>query len=381
MNRDPRVVRAARLAAVLLAVAGGGAAATAGAAPAAARATAPGAARVATISCPIDQADEVFMPYVDAGNGRNAGVMRIAADGTRSVLSDNHAVSGQPKFGEPARVTVEPDGSVVVLDLSPFDPTLIRVDPATGTRTLVTSNASPAGHPNFGYPQAVAAEPDGNLLVVDWETFSGNNGGVIRVDPATGTRTVMSKDGDPWGHPNFDGPVAVAVAHDGTVYALDGDRTHLGANPVLMRIDPATGARTLVSSNTSPAGGPVFEDVGSIAVDAWGDVLVLDRSRSGAYGRILRVDAATGERRIVSGPVDGTGPKLLSPRDIVVDPCGNVLVADSSAHAIYRVDESTGNRTLFSDDTYPGSVPAVDAWTALAVHTVPIPVPMPTLHP
>jgi DNA-binding beta-propeller fold protein YncE len=97
-------------------------------------------------------------------------------------------------FVDPRGLAVEADGNILIADPDAFDGGggVIRVNPETGTQTKVSSGNM------FVAPLGVAVEADGNILVVDSEAFSGN-GGVIRVNPQTGTQTKVSSGGGPAG--------------------------------------------------------------------------------------------------------------------------------------------------------------------------------------
>ena len=86
---------------------------------------------------------------------------------------------------------------------------VIRVDPQTGDRTLVSGRCvdppmctisiggGPIGSgPVLTSPRAIAVEADGSLVVVD-EGFrvTGGFDTVIRVDPVTGDRTIVDFEG------------------------------------------------------------------------------------------------------------------------------------------------------------------------------------------
>src|SRR5215218_7580612 len=87
-----------------------------------------------------------------------------------------------------AGVTLNP-GDVVIADQmsqgsSTADGRLIRVDPATGQQTLITSGGLLAD------PNKVVRDSAGNLLVADFN--SGGSGAIIKVDPVTGVQTSMT---------------------------------------------------------------------------------------------------------------------------------------------------------------------------------------------
>ena len=91
-------------------------------------------------------------------------------------------------------------GDILVADDSGFGGGVIGVDPASGARTTVSANDAPTGTPGFEAPHGVALEADGDILVADPTAFGGT-GGVIRVDPATGARTMVSANDGAAGEP------------------------------------------------------------------------------------------------------------------------------------------------------------------------------------
>jgi len=138
----------------------------------------------------------------------------------------------------PFGIAVEADGHLVV-----FDGTLksvIRVDAHTGNLTLV-SGQGVGGGPPFIRPAGIAVEADGQLIVMDsGGLFFGHPAAVVRVDPHTGNRTMVS-DATHGGGPPFLNPVGIAVEADGQLIVVD---SHLEA---VVRVDPHTGDRTIVS--------------------------------------------------------------------------------------------------------------------------------------
>jgi sugar lactone lactonase YvrE len=301
----------------------------------------------------------------------NGMVLRVdPGPGTRTLLSDNHTPVGGPDFQAPTGIALDAAGNLIVAENfeTPVDglssPSIIRVDRVTGARTLVSGNTTHAG-PALVYPWGLAIEADGDILVADPVAFPQGQGGLWRVDPDTGARTALSRNGSPAGAVSFHGPSDVAVAPNGDVYVVD--------DVGVLRVDPATGARTRVSRNNSPAGAPTFADPQYLTVDAAGDILVSDPGAD----RIIRVDPVTGVRTTVSdnaNPVGGPTFQLLG--DLVPD-CGDILVVDTAGGAVLRVDANTGVRTTVSDDTTPG--PTFGFAFGIAVrHTVACPLaPLP----
>ena len=88
---------------------------------------------------------------------------------------------------------------------------LFQVDPSTGRRTLLSDFGNPAQGPTGNTPTGVAVEAGGTLLVVDWAAGTGGLGALFRVDPGTGTRSLLSDFGKPAHGPRGNKPRGVAV--------------------------------------------------------------------------------------------------------------------------------------------------------------------------
>jgi streptogramin lyase len=149
--------------------------------------------------------------------------------------------------------------------------------------------------------------------------------------------------------PGMLAPRDVVVEASGDFLVVDG-----GFAAAVVRIDAVTGDRTIVS-NADTGTGPAFTNsIRTIAIEASGDVVVID-SLSDA---IIRVDTTTGDRTIVSDAGTGAGPEFPFMQDIAVEASGDLVVTDLSLDAVIRVDPVTGDRTiiskLFSVGTGPG---------------------------
>ena len=84
---------------------------------------------------------------------------------------------------------------------------VLRADPTTGAVSEVSRNGAQGRY--FVHPYDLAVERDGNLLVVDMGAFAVDprqrvaDGAVIRVDPASGRQSLVSRGGalvDPAGN-------------------------------------------------------------------------------------------------------------------------------------------------------------------------------------
>ena len=306
---------------------------------------------------------DILVADFNAFSGSNGGVMRVnPITGARTRVSENDAPMGAPHFFNPGDVALEADGNLLVADYDAFADMgggLIRVDPATGMRTTLSANGAPAGGPSFSAPSGMAVAPNGNILVVDRSAFGGG-GGVIRVDQTTGARTPVSENAAPAGLPNFEEPAGIALAPNGDI--LVADENAFGGSGGIIRVDPVTGARTTLSANGSPAGGPSFEQPVSIAIAPGGDLFVIDEDAYGGTGGVMRVDATTGARTTISANGEATGGALFrQPYGIALAPSGHILVADfdafDDAGGLLRVDPTTGARTVLSSNGAPAGGP------------------------
>ena len=269
-------------------------------------------------------------------------------------------------FGAPVGIAVEANNTLVVVDAvvpdsnGLFSPAVLRVDPGTGSRTVVSSNFTPDSDALLRFPYSIAVEPSGSLALVDVGDFAATLPRVVRVDPVSGSRTVLVGEDDRRGNGSrFDIPRDVAVETDGTLWVLDAGLDIFGndTDPRVLRVNPATGERTVVSANLD--GDDVFfGDPVRIVVEPAGTLVVLDRNASDVFGfsspALLRVNPATGERTVVSSNFSAGDVFFGDPVGIAVQGDGTLWVLDRNARnsfgffgpAVLRVDPATGERTL-----------------------------------
>jgi hypothetical protein len=178
---------------------------------------------------------------------------------------------------------------------------------------------------------------------------------IVRVDPATGDRAIISgctnsTCGSTTGSgPLFDQPFGIAVANDGGII--------VGESFGLVRVDPTSGDREAISGcsdlacTTTIGSGPLFSRAGELEIETSGDIVIVDGIRS-----LLRVDPTTGNRSVVSGCNDaacnatiGGGPEFSDQLfGLEVLASGDFLVVDSGLQAVFLVDGTTGDRSIAS---------------------------------
>jgi len=265
--------------------------------------------------------------------------MAFIVCGCRAPAGDRTPVNGGPAFEAPLGIAVEADGNLVVVDIDLKR--VLRVNPVNGTRSIV-SDAGRGSGPCFETVWDIAVEDDGSLMVVDSGLHALN--AVLRVDPVSGDRSIVSGGGTGSGTPFGQGPIAIAVEAGGSLVVLDQDLE------AVVRVNPASGARSVLSGS-GRGSGPAFSAPTGIAVEADGGLVIVDNGLEA----VLRVDPVSGDRVIVSDSGTGSGPSFKVPWDIAVEADGQLVVADRMLKAVLRVDPANGNRSILSDaDTGSG---------------------------
>jgi hypothetical protein len=192
---------------------------------------------------------------------------------------------------------VEPTGDILVLDFVPgtADRRLVRIA-LTGARSVLSS-------PRVG--GGVALGDLDRVRVVGGTIYLVGRGGVLSVDPGTGRRSLVSGSGRGAG-PAFALPTSLTSdATTSSIVVLDQTAGGAGA---LIRVDLATGDRSVLSSNTAPTGTPLFDGPYDVVRDACTNTFsVLHSASAAALGEVVTVDGATGVRNLF-GAYTAAGP-------------------------------------------------------------------------
>jgi Ca2+-binding RTX toxin-like protein len=260
----------------------------------------------------------------------NGGVIRVYLEagpnnvaGARILQSDNSDPPGAPRFANPDGLAIAgPEVFAVNRSTSYADTeargSLIQVgDEDTGRTTVSDNDIGDPNAPEFDSPTDVVPDALSDSFFVSNPAQCCEDPGVLRVDAQSGARTTLT-DTSTGGGPALVQPVSLAQEADGSILVAD-TGAFLGGG--LIRVDRTTGARSTVSSNASPQGGPSFAAPLGIAVEGDGDILVADGEAFGGTGGVIRVDAKTGVRTGVSSntsPVQG--PSFVEPISVVVEP-------------------------------------------------------------
>ena len=248
-----------------------------------------------------------------------------------------------------------------------FHPTgLYRVNTTTGAHALLSDFENPAQGPVATHPREMAQEPSGHLLVVTNEHVGGlgNQVAIFRVNPATGARTILCDVADPASGYVFSSIGDVAVGPSGRIYVVGSD---FGVGQVVAQVNPITGHRTVVSDLQDATQGPVGSGFTHLAVEASGDLLLL---LPGVLSDdVVRIDPITGQRTVVTSIYDPS--ENMSHRDLAVESSGAVLVLSYRTGSpaplvlvppkITRVDPASAAHALVSDYADPAQGPTYGA--------------------
>ena len=169
-----------------------------------------------------------------AGSGQGELVRINPQTGVRTSLTNFGA--GPFQGSNPTSVAVEATGQILVTDEGHPSTTplglLYRIDPQTGARIILSDFNTGA---NTGRePEGVVLEAGGQILVVDKHAGPLTRGQLFRIDPQTGTRTILTDFGvgtnqgsDPLavavvpGHTTVDDTVAPTIVCDAAAGAWD----------------------------------------------------------------------------------------------------------------------------------------------------------------
>ncbi|MCE2486323.1 MAG: beta-propeller fold lactonase family protein [Desulfurellaceae bacterium] len=285
-------------------------------------------------------------------------------------------------------LTVEPDRVQ--------HPAIIRIDPNSGNRTILSDVHTPTRQdlsgaetegdetltdpgPTWLIPQGLTIEPNGQIAVTD-----AGREALIRVDPVTGRRQAFAGSGSSLVRPNgvaaypqesgLDRTLVIADSGRSGVYELNGSRTIISnrefedepeqvdlKDPFGIAVESScteddcrvvvadAGLRAIVRLDRRTEERTIISDEGwmtpvDIDVAADGQLFVVDVG----LNAIVRVDPTNGSRAIVSGAGTGDGPAFQRVRALAIEPDGRLAVVDEGARTVLRVDPRSGERRIIS---------------------------------
>ena len=216
---------------------------------------------------------------------------------------------------------------------------IFAIDLANGNRTVLSDSSTGVGAAiaSLSFGRGLALDSNRNRLVF----ASGNSLSMVAVDLSNGDRSILVDIG------NTPGRVAIDA---------DTNRATLIIGPTLSELNLDTGSLTLLSANAGPGTGTDFAFPADVVVDFANDrAVVLD----GGAG-LLSVAVGSGNRSVISDSVTGSGPLWGFADAVDVDfSADRGYVVDDAGTAVYRVDLSTGDRVIISDNAGTGVGPSI----------------------
>jgi uncharacterized protein (TIGR03437 family) len=232
----------------------------------------------------------------------SSGVVTIiAGSGTSPYFGGDGGPATAAQLYSPSQIAVDSAGNWYVSDTS--NNRIRMITPAGVISTVAGTGAAGfsgdsgiATAAQFNSPRGIAIDGSNNLYVAD----SGNN--AVREITAAGTITSIAGQ--------LNNPASVAIDAQGSVYIAD------SGNNRIVRVTASGTASGFAKIN-----GPL-----AVAVDASGNVVVADASQ------IWKVAADGTPSSLITG--------LTSPAGLAFASDGTLLIADTGANAIRRLDTS-----------------------------------------
>lgn len=288
-------------------------------------------------SVAVGQARQIFvtdMTSGDPGGGLHGGVLFQVNPhtGKRTVLSnfDQGEIRGLFSYG----LAVDAKGRVIAnLDRSGLDRSglpaleprsavprsaLVRVDPKTDERALITDLTNPAqGVTEFDrLITDLAIERSGKILL-GTATMSGSlDAAIFRVRPVTGHRKLRSDfanaaQGADAADLSF--TTGLAIETSGQILVASGGGYIAAPRNLLLRIDPKTGQRTVLSDFDRPEQGHLGAYLHGVAVEKFGKIIVGAISSPFDTYALFRVNPKTGRRALLSNSDNpAQGPPFIA---------------------------------------------------------------------
>ena len=224
--------------------------------------------------------DDMQAPFwvVMAPNG-DALVSDQAGTIWRIPRIDNQPIEPLSVGGAPYSLAIAPDGMLFAVDTS--EGRIVRIDPSTGEQTPIQEAGS------FFDPQGMTIAPDGKIYVVERgdDAVVGDES-VLEIDPTSGNflRTFTWAD--------FVRPKGITFLN-GRLLVTDADS--FDKNGALFSLNADGGWRVLSDATA-------FNNPQAAAIDADGQIIVTDRGNVDTTGdeRIFRVNPATGAATLIT---------------------------------------------------------------------------------
>jgi hypothetical protein len=295
------------------------------------------------------------------------GIVTTAAGNGSAGYSGDGGPATNASLSYPDGVASDGSGNLFIADSG--NNVIRKVDP-NGTITTTAGNSSagysgdggPATNASLSYPEGVALDSSGNLLIAD----SGNN--VIRKVDTNGIITTVagngsagySGDGSPATNASLSGPYSVALGTLGRLFISD------AGNQRIREVD-TNGIITTVAGNGSAdysgdgglAANASLYYPADVASDVYGDLFIADEQnniiRKVDTNGIITTVAGNGIAGYSGDGGAATNTSLGGPYGVALDICGNLFIADTFNDRVREVTLFASYPTLMLNNVTPSN--------------------------
>jgi DNA-binding beta-propeller fold protein YncE len=295
-------------------------------------------------------------------------ISTVAGTGAQGYAGDGSAAT-QALLNNPFDLAFDPDGNLCFSDT--YNHCIRRIDARTGIISTIAGtgeagfagDGGPATQAQMNQPYGIVIDRSGNCYVADRL-----NGRVRRIDCASGVIATLAGDGS--GKFSGDsGPSNRAGLAEPNGLALDRGHRRLFIADVadhrVRVIDLASGVITTFAGTGNGRhagdGGPAASaDVfGARAVALAPDNSLYIMERQGSSVRrvnngIIETVAGTGARGYAGDGHDAHQAVFDAPKEMAVDPSGNIFIVDTENHVIRLIDGKTWIVTTIAGNGEPG---------------------------
>jgi len=282
-----------------------------------------------------------------SGCDSQGAIIRVDAIwGEQTLISDN-CISDEGFFDKLEEVLIIPNGDFMVLDKESGcdgNGALIQVNPISGKQSIFSDNCV-SFVDLFNDLEDFTIDSSGNFILVDKKSGCNFEGAVIRVDGDTGEHLLISDnctDGKVIFSADLEG---VAIHNNGDIIVVGNKGKEYGCFDVpgqgyVLKVDAVTGIKELISDNCISTF-PLFNNINDILIDSNGDIIIVDEDAGNdGKGALIRVNPGTGEQTIISENENSKNDLYDDIEDAAIDSEGNFIVLDKDMECFLQKEVS-----------------------------------------
>ncbi len=279
-------------------------------------------------------------------------ISTVAGTGAKGYAGDGGAAT-QALLNNPFDLAFDPAGNLCFSDT--YNHCIRRIDARTGVISTIAGNGEsgfsgdggPAKQARMNQPYGIVIDRSGNIYVADRL-----NGRVRRIDGSTGIITTLAGDGS-GKYSGDNGPSQRAGLAEPNGLALDRAHRRLFITDVadhrVRVIDLGSGVISTFAGTGNARhagdGGPATSadifGARAVALAPDDSLYIMERQGSSirrVHDGIIETVAGTGARGYSGDGGDARQAVFDAPKEMAVDPSGNIFVVDTENHAIRLID-------------------------------------------